>query len=207
MTSIEQRRRQDVAGATGTIGKQGRAARLALVAIAGLVLLALTTNGAQAANAGLKPSRHLSMLAQSSNVKVQCATDIFKFKPSQILDNTMNNPGKDSQSININLDFDAVDLACNGLFVRKASVLPQLIRHGRIIDENPIRMPLLQGRGFNYATTAGLLDFNSLHQPARDWQPGDKARFELKLEEISIQAKRVVDSVTKIEPIKVVQRQ
>jgi hypothetical protein len=204
MTSIEQRRRQDVAGATGTIGKQGRAGRLALAVIAGLVLLALTASGAQAANAGLKPSR-LSMLAQSSNVKVQCAKDIFK--QPQVLDNTMNNPGKKTQSININLGFGAVDPACNGYFVRKAFVLPQLIRHGQIINENPIPMPLLQGRGFNYATTAGLLDFNSLHQPARDWQPGDKARFELKLEEISIQAKRVVDSVTKIEPIKVVQHQ
>jgi len=136
-------------------------------------------------------------------LKETCATDIFKFQPSQILDNTLRHPGKVSQSININLDFKAVNPACNGHFVRKASVLPQLIRNGQIISENPIPMPLLQGRGFNYATTAGLLDFNSTHQPARDWQPGDKARFELRLEEISIQAKRAVDSVTKIEPIKV----
>jgi hypothetical protein len=115
----------------------------------------------------------------------------------------MYNPGKRSQSININLEFQKVDSACNGHFARLASVLPQLVRHGHVINENPGWMPLLQGRGFNYATKAGLLDFNSVNQPKRYWRPGDKVRFMLRLMERNVLAKHLSKTSITVFPIKV----
>jgi hypothetical protein len=142
-----------------------------------------------------------SASAAVSSLGDKCAADILK--QPQILSNEMNKPGKASQSININLGFDAVDPSCKGYFVRKASVLPQLVRHGQIINENPIWMPLLQGRGFNYATQAGLLDFNSVHKAERYWQPGDKVRCGLRIQEVSLATNEAIKTSVTTFPIRV----
>lgn len=138
--------------------------------------------------------------ATASSLKQKCGKDIFT--APQIIDDVMNNPGKRTQSIQINLGFGQVDPACDGHFTRQALIMPQLVRHGHIVNENPTWTPLLK-KNPNDSTTAGILDFNSANEPKRYWRPGDKARFLLRLQERNSATHKLVKTVTETKPIKI----
>lgn len=143
----------------------------------------------------------VSSAADGGGLKERCAADIFK--QPQILNSEMRLAGKKAQSIFIKLGFAAVDPTCDGHFLRMASVLPQLVRHGQVINENPSWMPILTRKNGNEKTKDSLLDFNSANQPQRYWRPGDKAQFRLRIQELNLAGNKIVKASIKTFPIKV----
>lgn len=131
-----------------------------------------------------------SASASASSLKQQCATDIFK--QPQIIHNEMTNPGERYQSFFIQLGFGPVNAACNGRFKRLAYVKPQLKRHGHIINEYPIWSEFLTEGDTNEASHPGTMFMNSGSVPELYYRKGDKPRFQLRLQEYSLPAHKIV---------------
>lgn len=120
--------------------------------------------------------------------------------PPQVLNSTMYSPGKNDQTTDIRLKLRAVDPSCNGHYLRKVTILPELIRHGHVIKEVPCPLPLISG---NAAATPIYPGVVSVNQPRLFWRPGDKARFVLRLMVRSVATKKTVRETTKIRPVRV----
>ena len=120
--------------------------------------------------------------------------------PPQVLNSTMYSPGKNDQTTDIRLKLRAVDPSCNGHYLRKVTILPELIRHGHVIKEVPFPLPLISS---NAAATPIYPGVVSVNQPKLFWRPGDKARFVLHLMVRSVVTKKTVKETTKIRPVRV----
>lgn len=144
----------------------------------------------------------LTATAAQSGLKDQCASDIFKKGQTQVIDSEMGHPGQKNQDILIRLGFGKVRDACKGFFMRLAAVKPQIIRHGKTINESPVFADLLSG-DTNQPTVRGEDYVNSSQDPKLFYHKGDKVRFKLRLQEYSVKAKKIVKTVITNHPVKV----
>jgi hypothetical protein len=114
----------------------------------------------------------------------------------------------ENQEISVKIDFEAVDPACDGHFKRLPYFRPQLVRHGRTINESPFWLQLFTpGYDPNTAGAPGFGYLQPLVSPKYEyWKPGDKVRFRLRLRALSLAPRKIVATRLTTYPITVVTR-
>lgn len=133
----------------------------------------------------------------SPTLAEQCASEILA--PPRIEHAQMGQLDTEHQYLFVMVGFGAINEACDGHYKRLASQMPQLVRHGHIINMDPAWEDLLKEGDTNDATppgsSPGFLWFNSHHNPKLYYHKGDKARFRLRLQVLDLASKRIVRTV------------
>ena len=141
----------------------------------------------------------------SESLLEQCSSEILK--PPHILHAEMSLPGKEYQDVFIRISYGPVAETCNGHFKRLSSVMPQIVRHGRVINMDPVWDDLLKKGNTNEGdppdSGPGIEWFNSHHNPKLYYRKGDKVRFQLRLQVLSLASKRIIRTVVTTHPVTV----
>jgi hypothetical protein len=141
----------------------------------------------------------------SMTLAEQCSKEILT--PPHVLHADMRLPGKEHQDVFIVIEYGPVSETCNGHFKRLSSVMPQLVRHGHTINMDPVWDELLRDGNTNEASPPGegpgIEWFNSGHKPKLYYRHGDKVRFQLRLQVLSLASKRITRTVVTTHPVTV----
>jgi hypothetical protein len=140
----------------------------------------------------------ISASAAYGNLKETCAEDILKQptvnSPNGVPGTGLYDAGTKDQRFDVGMNFETVDPSCKGHFKRLPYFMPQLVRHGRKINESPYWLQLFTpGYDPNVGGNFGSSYFTSLTAPKYEyWRRGDKARFRLRITDLNLATKKVV---------------
>lgn len=140
--------------------------------------------------------------ASASGLRQSCTSQILA--PPRVISAVMKKPGNEYQSIDVRLQFAAVDPACAGHFRRAAAVRSALIRQGHRVNEDAVWDPILYGGEANNEARAALYTTLNSHQvPQLYFQSGDRVQFKLRLQVTKVATGKVIKSLVTTHPVQV----